>query len=76
MTKLDFSIVIPNYNEYENISRGVLTDVLSFLKKQKFTWEVLISDDGSTDRSLSLIDDYSKKDSRVRSLKNYLPLKP
>lgn len=70
MTQLDLTVVIPNYNEYENISRGVLTDVLSFLKKQKFTWEVLISDDGSTDRSLSLIDDYSKKDSRVRLLKN------
>lgn len=70
MTKLDLTVVIPNYNEYENISRGVLNDVITFLKNQKFTWEILISDDGSTDRSLSLIEDYSKKDSRVRLLKN------
>ncbi len=76
MKKLDLTIIIPNYNEYENISRGVLTDVLAFLKKQKFTWEVLISDDGSTDSSLSLIENYAKKDDRVRLLKNAHAGKP
>lgn len=70
MKHLDITIIIPNYNEYENLSRGVLNDVISFLKKQKFTWEVLISDDGSTDRSLPLIEDYTNKDDRIRLLKN------
>ncbi len=70
MQKIDLTIIIPNYNEYENISRGVLTEVLSFLKKQKFSWEVVISDDGSTDQSLSLIEKYTKDDERVRLLKN------
>lgn len=76
MKKLDLTIIIPNYNEYENISRGVLTEVLSFLKKQKFTWEVLISDDGSSDNSLALIENYAKKDDRVRLLKNAHAGKP
>ncbi len=76
MNKLDLTIIIPNYNEYENISRGVLDDVINFLKKQKFSWEVLISDDGSTDNSLKLIDSYVKKDNRIRLLKNAHAGKP
>lgn len=76
MNKLDLTIIIPNYNEYENISRGVLDDVINFLKKQKFSWEVVISDDGSTDDSLKLIDSYVKKDSRIRLLKNAHAGKP
>ncbi|GAB4027647.1 MAG: glycosyltransferase family 2 protein [Candidatus Microgenomates bacterium] len=70
MKNTDLTVIIPNYNEYENISRGVIADVLNFLKKQQFTWEILISDDGSTDHSISLIEKYTKKDNRVRLLKN------
>lgn len=43
------SVVIPSYNETENLRRGVLDEVNSYLQKQKFAWEVIISDDGSSD---------------------------
>lgn len=49
------SVVIPCYNEENNIRRNVLADVEKFLQKQSFTYEVVIVDDGSTDKSADLI---------------------
>mgnify|MGYP000203411243 CR=1 FL=1 len=54
-TKLYLSIIIPCYNESENLKRGVLDEVYDFLKKQDFEWEVIISDDGSSDDSRELV---------------------
>ncbi|MDP3888511.1 MAG: glycosyltransferase [bacterium] len=45
------SVIIPMYNEKENLNRGVLEEVFNFLQKQKFSYEVVVSDDGSTDGS-------------------------
>jgi len=55
MSKVYLSVVVPCYNETENLQRGVLEEVYAFLKKQKFTWEVIISDDGSTDKSREIV---------------------
>lgn len=49
------TIIIPCYNEKENLERGVLDEVYGFLKRQKFNWQMIISDDGSTDGSTALI---------------------
>lgn len=59
MTSL--SIVIPCYNEENNLKRGVLDEVNNFLKTQPFKWEVLICNDASTDNSLKLATDYAQK---------------
>lgn len=64
------TVLIPNYNERGNVERGVIDEVLSYLKKQPYTWEILISDDGSTDNSLELLGKYTKLDTRIRVLKN------
>jgi dolichyl-phosphate beta-glucosyltransferase len=48
------SIVIPCYNEEENLKANVLREVNDYLLKQKYLWEVIISDDGSTDDSLKI----------------------
>ena len=50
-----FTVIIPNYNELPNLRRGVLAEVNTFLLSQKETWEVIISDDGSTDGSREFI---------------------
>jgi len=55
MNKPFVSIIFPCYNEKENLQRGVLVEVAEFLEKQAFTWEVIISDDGSTDNSRELV---------------------
>ncbi len=46
------SIVIPAYNEEQNIRSGVLKQVYDYLQKQDYTWEVLLVDDGSTDKTI------------------------
>lgn len=70
MSKTFVTVIIPNYNEYENIKSGVLGQVLTYLKKQSYTWEVLISDDGSTDTSLALIEKMYPGEARLRILRN------
>jgi glycosyltransferase involved in cell wall biosynthesis len=49
------SVVIPCYNESDNLQRGVLNEVDNFLRTQDFSWEVIVSDDGSTDNSRNLV---------------------
>ena len=48
------SVIIPCYNEEENIKRGVLSEVEKYLSAQKYKWEVIICNDKSSDNSLSL----------------------
>lgn len=54
------SIVIPAYNESDNLKSGVLKEVHDYLKKQTYTWEVLIVDDGSTDDTRELVSKFIK----------------
>ena len=49
------SVVIPCYNEEQNIRLGALDKVAYYLEHQKYPWEVLIVDDGSSDESAVLI---------------------
>ena len=53
---MKLSIVIPAFNEIENLRKGVLEDIEKFLTSQKLSYEVLIVDDGSTDGSRNLIE--------------------
>jgi len=55
MKKVFLSVLIPCYNEEANLKRGVLNEVAAFLREKKFTWEVIVSDDGSTDKSRDLV---------------------
>lgn len=45
------SVVVPCYNEAGNLEHGVLEEMAAYLNRQSYSWEVLISDDGSTDDS-------------------------
>ena len=64
------SIIIPNYNEKENIQAGALDRVASYLEQAPFTWEVIIADDGSSDGSRDLVADFVKKHQGFRLLRN------
>lgn len=68
--KYFLSVVIPCYNEERNLQRGVLSEVERYLKKQKYTSEVIISDDGSTDASIEFVEKYCQKHPRFKLLKN------
>jgi glycosyltransferase involved in cell wall biosynthesis len=61
---MTLSIVIPLYNEEENIQllHERLKKVLDTLKQE---YEILFVDDGSTDRTLSLLEEIQTTDNRV-----------
>jgi dolichyl-phosphate beta-glucosyltransferase len=60
------SIIIPSYNEAENFNKGSLNGVESFLINRSLKkHEVIIVDDGSTDKTVKLIEDY------IKDKKNY-----
>jgi len=59
-----FSVIIPCWN-----AAKTLHDTLDSLRAQSFTnWEALVVDDGSTDETLSIINDYCSRDGRFRAL--------
>jgi len=70
------TILIPNYNEIENIKRGVLREILNYLKKQDYTFEIIVSDDGSSDSSVLAIKDFAAKHKEVTLLYNQHAGKP
>ena len=70
------SVVVPCYNEEANLKRGVLEELKDFLDSQKFSWEVIVSDDGSTDNSLSLVNSFAKKNPKFKVLPNAHAGKP
>jgi len=70
MLKPFLSIIIPAYNEKQNFEKGVLNQVASYLKKFKQSYEVLIVDDGSTDGSIDLLDNFCQKHSYFYLIKN------
>jgi glycosyltransferase involved in cell wall biosynthesis len=69
MGKIYLSVTIPAYNEEENIKNGVLKAVNDYLIKKKFSWEVLIVDDASTDGTVKLAEAFAKEYSGFRVLK-------
>lgn len=59
--KTYLSVIIPAYNEEGNLKKGVLDLVNDYLKRQKYTWEVLIVDDGSKDNTVKIIEKFIEK---------------
>lgn len=60
---MKISVIVPVYNAERYISRCVD----SILKQTYSDWELLLVDDGSKDNSLAILNDYGKKDSRIRT---------
>ncbi|OGD57022.1 hypothetical protein A3I57_02265 [Candidatus Beckwithbacteria bacterium RIFCSPLOWO2_02_FULL_47_23] len=66
----DLSVVIPAFNEMGNFSAGKLDQVADYLKSKDLDWEVIVSDDGSTDGSTDKIRAYVEDQSNWRFLTN------
>jgi len=62
------SIVIPVYNEEENL-RPLWDELKRVLRRIKGRWEVIFVDDGSEDRSASILEKISRSEQRVRVLR-------
>ena len=52
--KTFLSVIIPAFNEEYNLRTGVLDSVFDYLQEQKYSWEILFVDDGSTDSTLKI----------------------
>lgn len=64
------SIVIPAYNEETNIRLGSLEKVTLYLASQKYRWEVLLVDDGSSDETPRLLAAFAQSYQYVRYIHN------
>lgn len=65
---MDISIIIPVYNEDESI--GELKDwITRVMEANKFDYEVIMVDDGSTDDSWALITAMHNADKRIKGIK-------
>lgn len=64
MTPILFSVVIPAFNAEAYIETALLS-----LQRQTYPhWEAFVVDDGSTDRTFSIVQSFSKTDARVRAI--------
>lgn len=61
-TKRMISIIMPVYNSEKYVSEAIM----SVCKQSYKNWELLIVNDGSTDHTQEIIDNYAKKDSRIK----------
>src|SRR3989338_8099480 len=70
MRKIELSIIVPCYNEERNIRLGVLDHIDAYLRKVKYSYEVIIVDDGSTDETLHLLTDFISEHPKFKVIKS------
>ncbi|HEB49027.1 MAG TPA: glycosyltransferase, partial [Desulfobulbus sp.] len=61
---MELSVVIPIYNEEENV-QALYEELKEVLESIGRSWEVIFVDDGSSDRSLELLEGIARKDDHV-----------
>ena len=67
MDKPYLSVVVPAYNEEARIGR-TLEKIEAYLSGRKFTWEVLVVDDGSADRTREIVEEAGRRVPGIRVL--------
>ncbi len=68
---VELSVIIPSYNELKNVNNGVLDGVYQFLKLQPYTWELILSDDGSNDGTVQQLKQFSQNKPEVVIVENH-----
>jgi dolichyl-phosphate beta-glucosyltransferase len=63
------SVVIPVYNESFRIS-STLDRISAYLESQDYLWEVVVSNDGSTDETASIVQRHINLNSKIRLVDN------
>ncbi len=70
MIRTFVTVVVPAYNEATNIRLGALEKVLHYLEKQTYQWEVVIVNDGSTDETKELLENFCSSNRGFRLVNN------
>lgn len=64
------SVVVPCFDEMANLQKGVLEKLKNYLDKKKFSYEVIIVDDGSKDGSKEFIKEFTKEHQHFYLIEN------
>ncbi|HAD96891.1 MAG TPA: glycosyltransferase, partial [Cryomorphaceae bacterium] len=64
---MDISVVIPLYNEDESL-KELYDWIVRVMEANRFSFEVVFVDDGSTDGSWNVITNLAKDDDRVKAI--------
>jgi glycosyltransferase involved in cell wall biosynthesis len=67
-SSIDISVVIPFLNEDESLPE-LIEWIERVVNENKFTYEILLIDDGSTDKSWSLVEQNSKRNPAIKGIK-------
>ncbi|PIS23119.1 glycosyl transferase [candidate division WWE3 bacterium CG08_land_8_20_14_0_20_40_13] len=70
--KIGISIVIPTFNEEQRIIQS-LELLKSYLNSNNYDWEIIVSDNGSKDKTVQLVEDHIKRNTRISILKSEFP---
>jgi glycosyltransferase involved in cell wall biosynthesis len=65
---MDISIVIPVYNEEESLPE-LCSWIERVMQENKFTYEIILVDDGSTDRSWEVAEDLRKSNPNIKGVR-------
>ena len=63
-----FSIIIPTFNDELNIKKNILR-LIKKLKNIKITYEMIIINDGSKDKTSKILKDLKKQNKNIKILK-------
>ncbi|MBU1084355.1 MAG: dolichyl-phosphate beta-glucosyltransferase [Candidatus Omnitrophota bacterium] len=63
------SLIIPTYNEETNIS-DTLADVSGYLADKNFNYEVIVSDDGSKDATIKVVEGIKEKPRNLKIIRS------
>jgi glycosyltransferase involved in cell wall biosynthesis len=63
------SLVIPAFNEERRLA-ATLSAVFAYLGRQTYSFEVIVSDDGSTDSTAAIAEDFARAHPELRVLRN------
>ena len=64
MNESFLSVVIPTFNEQNRIVQ-TLDQLLFYFSSKDYSWEIVVSDDGSTDLTVKLIEEWAQKYSNI-----------
>ena len=64
------SVIVPAYNEAKNFHKGTLDSIYEYLQREPFSWELILVNDGSSDSTLSLLEQFAASRQSVRVINN------